>query len=158
VLRIKGNHDFGSTSLLQHLLARVLASGDYERHLAVLARRYARKAALMTSALRAHFPASVSWHEPKGGLYVWVSLPGHVPAGPKSRFFARALDRGVLYVPGELCYAEDPARPRPRHELRLSFGGASDEEIRTGIARLGAVAHEFAARTRASANSSRLRS
>jgi 2-aminoadipate transaminase len=73
-------------------------------------------------------------------LYVWARLPRAQPAGTQSRFFARALAQGVLYVPGELCYADDPTRPRPRHELRLSFGGASLADIRTGIARLGAVA------------------
>ncbi len=139
-VRLKGNHDFGSASLLQHLLARALASGAYERHLGVLARRYARKAATMTAALREHLPADVQWEEPQGGLYVWAALPRRVFAGLRSRFFRRTLDAGVLYVPGELCYADDPARPRPRHELRLSFGGASLAAIRTGIARLGVVA------------------
>jgi len=44
-----------------------------------------------------------------------------------------------LYVPGELCYAEDSARPIPRNDMRISFGGASIKNIRTGIARLGQV-------------------
>lgn len=138
-VRIKGNHDFGSASLLQHLLARALASGAYERHLGVLTRRYARKAATMITALHEHLPAGVRWVAPQGGLYVWTSLPRRTAAGLRSRFFQRALAAGVLYVPGELCYADDPTRPRPRHELRLSFGGASLADIRTGIARLGEV-------------------
>ena len=36
VLRIKGNHDFGSSNLLQQLLARALASGLYQKHLIAL--------------------------------------------------------------------------------------------------------------------------
>jgi len=51
VLRIKGNHDFGTSNLLQHLLARALASGRYARHLGDLRKRYARKAAVMLKAL-----------------------------------------------------------------------------------------------------------
>ncbi len=139
-VRIKGNHDFGSANLLQQLLARALASHRYQTHLVEVARCYARKAATMTAALRQHFPDTVQWQKPRGGLYVWARLPRAQPAGTQSRFFARALAQGVLYVPGELCYADDPTRPRPRHELRLSFGGASLADIRTGIARLGAVA------------------
>jgi 2-aminoadipate transaminase len=143
VVRIKGNHDFGSANLLQQLLARALASGRYQTHVTELARRYARKAATMTAALREHFPATIRWQEPQGGLYVWAQLPSRSNAGVQSQFFARALAQGVLYVPGELCYADDPTRARPRHELRLSFGGASPADIRAGIARLGAVVQTF---------------
>jgi DNA-binding transcriptional MocR family regulator len=38
-----------------------------------------------------------------------------------------------------LCYADDPGRPKPDQEMRLSFGGANENDIREGIRRLGAV-------------------
>ncbi len=139
VLRIKGNHDFGTSNLTQQLLARALASGRYYRHLPVLRTRYAFKARTMTRAMQEHFPPSVRWMEPGGGLYVWPKLPLEVNSGVKSPLFKAALAREVLYVPGELCYAEDSARPKPNHEMRLSFGGATVADIREGIARLGKV-------------------
>jgi len=139
VTRIKGNHDFGSANLLQQLMARVLRSGRYEAHLEEVAPRYARKAAVIGQALRAHFPASVRWMEPQGGMYVWARLPAGLKAGLRSKLFQAALARDVLYVPGELCYADDPTRRKPAHELRLSFGGGSLPELRAGIARLGEV-------------------
>lgn len=142
VERIKGNHDFGTANLLQQLLARALASGRYDQHLAHLHRRYADKAAVMVEALREHFPAEVEWEEPRGGLYVWARAPRRMRTGVRSKFFEATLARKVLYVPGELCYAEDPSRPRPNHEMRLSFGAASLSNIRTGIARLGDVLRE----------------
>jgi 2-aminoadipate transaminase len=144
VERIKGNHDFGTSSLLQHLLAAALDSGRYDRHLAGLRQRYRHKAGVMTTAARRHFPARVAWSEPQGGLYLWARLPRTVAAGVRSRFFRAALERGVLYVPGQLCYAPDPRRPRPRQELRLSFGGASPDQITRGMARLGQVLGEMA--------------
>lgn len=135
--RIKGNHDFGTANLLQQLLARALASGAYERHLAELQRRYAHKARVMTAAIRAHFPADVEWQEPAGGLYVWARAPKRLRTGAKSAFFRSALKREVLYVPGALCYADDHARRKPDHELRLSFGGAGERGLSDGIGRLG---------------------
>src|SRR5581483_6255838 len=51
VLRIKGNHDFGSSCLLQHLLAEVIRTGAYGRHLEVLRRRYLRKARILDAAM-----------------------------------------------------------------------------------------------------------
>jgi DNA-binding transcriptional MocR family regulator len=44
---------------------------------------------------------------------------------------------------GELCYADEPSRARPDNEMRISFGSASEENIRKGIARLGAVLKKF---------------
>ncbi len=139
VARIKGNHDFGTSNLLQQLLARALASGAYAKHLPLLQRRYAAKAARMTNAIREHFPAEVRWAEPQGGLYVWAQAPRRRTTGVKSRLFQAALQQGVLYVPGELCYGHDSARRRPNHEMRLSFGGAKDADIPRGIERLGRV-------------------
>lgn len=143
VTRIKGNHDFGTSNLLQQLLARALASGRYDRHLAWLRRRYARKAAVMRQALDAHFPKAVEWWSPAGGLYFWARLPRGQSAGTESKLFQTALAHDVLYVPGGLCYADDPTRRRPNHEMRLSFGSASEANIREGIRRLGAVLGEM---------------
>ncbi|HNQ89938.1 MAG TPA: PLP-dependent aminotransferase family protein [Verrucomicrobiota bacterium] len=136
VSRVKGNHDFGTSSLLQHLLSRALASGRYESHLEQLRLRYAEKAGWMLDALGSRFPAEAAWRRPAGGMYVWVRLPRHRSTGLRSELFQRALAHDVLYVPGRLCYATDPTRRAPDHELRLSFGSASREAIDQGIARL----------------------
>ena len=141
-VRVKGNHDFGTASLLQHLVARMLASGRYEALLDGLRARYAHKAAVMERALRRHFPADATWRSPAGGMYFWATLPPRQTTGTRSRRFRAALERNVLYVPGQLCYADDPTRPKPDHEMRLSFGNASLADIREGIARLGAVLRE----------------
>lgn len=139
VLRVKGNHDFGSSNLLQQVLARALSSGLYQKHLVTLRKRYAHKARLMRAALKKHFPAAVEWWEPAGGLYFWARLPQRLKSGSSSKVFQKALANNILYVPGELCYADDPTRRKPNHEMRLSFGGATEANVRKGIARLGAV-------------------
>lgn len=117
VLRVKGNHDFGTTNLLQQLLSRALAGGHYQRHLSRLRERYSHKAGVMRQAMKDHFPHAVQWWEPGGGLYFWARLPRALKSGPKSKLFKAALAHEVLYVPGELCYASDPTRPKPSHEL-----------------------------------------
>jgi 2-aminoadipate transaminase len=143
VKRIKGNHDFGTSNLLQQLVARALATKIYDRHVAHLQKRYAHKARVMKRALAEHFPASVEVWESEGGLYFWARLPRKVSAGVKSKVFQTALKNDVLYVPGELCYAPDPTRRKPDNEMRISFGSASEENIREGIARLGKVLKKF---------------
>jgi 2-aminoadipate transaminase len=141
-LRSKGNHDFGNSNLPQQLIVRALTSGRYDRHVARIGKRYAAKASVMREALTRHFPSSVKWAQPEGGLYFWARTPSHVQTGIKSKLFETALERHVLYVPGELCYAPDPRRRKPNHEMRLSFGSATEADIRTGIARLGIALQE----------------
>jgi 2-aminoadipate transaminase len=143
VLRIKGNHDFGTANLLQQLLAGALASGLYDRHVTKVRKNYARKARVMKRALTEHFPANVEIWESGGGLYFWARLPKEISTGVKSKVFQAALKHDVLYVPGELCYADDSSRTKPDHEMRISFGSASEENIRKGIARLGRVLEKF---------------
>jgi 2-aminoadipate transaminase len=139
VKHIKGNHDFGTANLLQQLFVRALASGIYGQHVARLQKRYAHKARVMKLAIKKHFPSAVEWWEPEGGLYFWARLPHGLPSGMKSKVFSAALKNDVLYVPGEICYADDAARRKPNHEMRISFGNASEEDIREGIRRLGRV-------------------
>ncbi len=142
VTRIKGNHDFGTANVVQHVLTRALKSGKYEKHLAQIQHRYAAKAEVMLTEMRRHFPDAVTWPDTRGGLYYWGVLPQHAKTGLKSKIFNAALDAGVFYVPGSLCYADDSTRRKPDHELRISFGAASLKNIRKGIRLLGQVLHE----------------
>jgi 2-aminoadipate transaminase len=143
VQHIKGNHDFGTANLLQQLLAGALATGLYDKHVAKIEKRYGQKARVMKQALAEHFPPNVEIWESGGGLYFWARLPKNVSSGAKSKVFQTALKNNVLYVPGELCYADDPARRKPDNEMRISFGSASEENIREGIKRLGNVLKKF---------------
>jgi 2-aminoadipate transaminase len=143
VQRIKGNHDFGTANLLQQLLARALETGLYDKHVVKIEKRYGQKARAMKQALAEHFPKSVEIWESGGGLYFWARLPKGIPTGMKSKVFQTALKSDVLYVPGEICYADDPSRTKPDNEMRISFGSASEENIRTGIRRLGTVLRKF---------------
>jgi len=136
-LRVKGNHDFGTTNLLQQLITRALTSGAYEMHVQKLRQRYAKKASTMMSAIQRHLPEGVKWVQPAGGLYIWVRMPARLKTDLNSKFFKAALRQKIIYVPGNLCYADDPTRRKPNREIRLSFGSASIKNIEEGIARLG---------------------
>jgi 2-aminoadipate transaminase len=138
LLHIKGNHDFGSNNLTQHLLDRLLESGAYDRHVAKLCDVYRGKRDALLAALDQEFAdGSVRWTRPKGGLYVWLTFRPEVQTGPQSPLMKAALREGVLYVPGEFCYINGANAPIPTNEVRLSFGVASVEQIREAVRRLG---------------------
>jgi len=91
--------------------------------------RNTEKARVTKQALAEHFPANVEIWESGGGLYFWARLPQGISAAVKSKMFQSALKNDVLYVPGELCSADDPSRAKPDNEMRISFGSANAENI-----------------------------
>ncbi|MBL8793647.1 MAG: PLP-dependent aminotransferase family protein, partial [Planctomycetia bacterium] len=129
LLHLKGNHDFGSNNLTQHLIERLLVNGSYDRHVRTLCAVYRRKRDALLAALDAVFPRSsgVRWTHPHGGLYVWLTFPDNVTTGTDSAFMQAAMREGVLYVPGQFCYLASGAGTLPQHQARLSFGVASLE-------------------------------
>src|SRR5207244_744818 len=93
LLRFKGNHDFGSSNLNQHLIDRLLASGAYARHVRRLADVYRDKRDALVAALADEFPvgSGVTWTHPEGGLYIWLRFPPEIETGPEAPFMKAAL-------------------------------------------------------------------
>lgn len=144
VCDLKGNEDFGSANMNQHLLNSVLSSGRYVPHVEQVCAAYRSKRDAMLQALNEEFAEipGVKWLRPEGGLYVWFSVPEQIETGFASRMFhLAAKTHRVMYVPGELCYP--PGSPRQRkNEMRLSFGVQNVAGIAEGIKRLAAAVRE----------------
>ncbi|HKB03597.1 MAG TPA: PLP-dependent aminotransferase family protein [Gemmataceae bacterium] len=136
VVRIKGNHDFGSNNLSQYILDRLMQTGAYAEHVAYLRGVYRAKRDAMVESLQREFGSwpGVSWTRPKGGMFVWLTMPEEIPTSPDSPFLKAALKEGVLYIPGEFGHVSEE-RDVPRNEARLSFGDASPDQIREGVKR-----------------------
>jgi 2-aminoadipate transaminase len=95
----------------------------------------------MLRALEAEFAdwPGVTWTHPAGGLYVWLSFPPGFDAGPGGKLERRALDAGVLYVPGQFGHVPDEFGHVPANEVRLSFGVADPADVAEGVRRLRAA-------------------
>ena len=137
LVRLKGNHDFGSGNLAQYVIDRLISTGEYDRHVGELRTTYRAKRDAMLETLRETFGTEegVEWTHPNGGMFVWLRLPENVRTGPGSAVAQAAFEEGVIYVPGEFGHIVIEGR-RPGNEMRLSFGDASIERIREGIRRL----------------------
>lgn len=141
ILNLKGNHDFGSSHFAQQLLERAMNDGSYDHQITLLAATYRTKRDAMLAALDEHlgpFGPDVSWTRPKGGLYVWLTLPESIDTGRDGSFFARCVQEGVLYVPGSYAFPDGPAAIPP-NTARLSYGVASIPAIHEGIRRLASA-------------------
>lgn len=145
LLTLKSATDLGGSLLLQAALAELLASGDYDRHLARLRRTLLRRRDALLEALAREMPAGAAWTEPEGGLQLWVELPEGVDSRSLVADAARA---GVLVAPGHQFHHD----ARPSRGLRLAIAIADEAGIRHGVSVLGRVVKE---RLRARASGAR---
>ncbi len=145
LLDLKSNIDFGSPHFSQVLLLEALRGGELETHLPIIREGYRTKRDAMLSALQLYLGdvTGVTWREPQGGLYVWLTLPEQIDASNNGELWKRATAAGVLYVPGGYCYPPEGV-PAEANTMRLSYGVQSCEGIREGISRLATAIREVA--------------
>ncbi len=148
VLYQKGNLNFGSSNFTQCIIDEAIRTGKYRRHVSVVRRGYKVKLKVMLDALQEFMPEEARWLTPKGGLFVWAAAPESIDTGPHGDFFQLAVDKGMLYVPGEFCYYPEAGRAKPRNWMRLSFGVETAENVREGIRRLAEAVKETQRRGR----------
>jgi 2-aminoadipate transaminase len=91
----------------------------------------------MLEAIDEHFPDTAAWTRPAGGFYIWVSLPDWFDT---TAMLAAAVERRVAYVPGSAFYPDERGRDR----MRLAFCYPTEDRIREGVARLGALLEDEA--------------
>ncbi len=137
LLDMKANSDFGSPHLNQMIMHEAIVSGALDRHLPKIRAGYKAKLDAMLEALDKEFGEhpEVHWRVPEGGLYVWVTLPEECDASESGPLWSRAVESGVLYVPGHYCYPDEGMAPK-RNTIRLSFGVQDPQGIGQGIQRL----------------------
>jgi 2-aminoadipate transaminase len=135
VLARKQATDLQAASLSQAVLARHLAAGDHDAHLARLRAAYARRADRLLTALRRHAPAW-TFTEPAGGFSVFVDTGLR---GDDVAFLATAIEHGVSVDPGH-SFA---AAPDDRLRVRLSFSYAPADQLADGVARLVRATRAF---------------
>jgi 2-aminoadipate transaminase len=144
----KQAEDLLTGSLDQRIVYEACRRGILRRQLPMLRRHYQHKRDVMVDALHETFGDQLSWPSPRGGFFLWATLPDRIDA---DRLLARAVDHGVIYVAGEAFFVDGSGK----NLVRLSFSAPTPERIREGVRRLGtAVAAELEAITGAAAGGS----
>jgi DNA-binding transcriptional MocR family regulator len=134
VLRLRKFASSGPTAaILQELIAELLRSGGYERHLVKLRTTYARQVAQVAAVVSRSFPQGTRMTQPRGGFVIWVELPQGLDS---ISLFEAAIRQGINFAPGPLFSATG----RYRNFLRLNCGRRMSPELDAAIARLGQLA------------------
>ncbi len=123
----------GGTGALEQMVLSEFVSAHFDSHVDALRKTLKGKRDAIVSALKEQFGPAAKLSVPRGGIFIWVTLPDAVDT---SRLAEVALAEGVAINPG----AEWTADPQSgRHSLRLCFGNPSIETIREGVARLAKI-------------------
>lgn len=131
----KQGSDLCSSSISQYFVAAYFDSGPWEDYVRSLIEIYRRRRDVMLDSLAEHFPREARWTHPRGGLFIWATLPDYIDT---TDLLARALEEHVAFVPGRAAFIDG----RGGSSMRLNFSGVSEDEIREGIRRIGEVVRE----------------
>src|SRR3984893_16872120 len=133
-LRLRKFASSGPTAaILQELVAELLRSGGYERHLVKLRNTYARQVGQVAAAVSRYFPPGTRMTQPRGGFVIWVELPHRLDS---LSLFDTAIRQGINFAPGPLFSATG----RYRNFLRLNCGRRMTPELDEAVGRLGRLA------------------
>ncbi len=133
LVQLKQGADLHSSTFVQMVAYEVARDNFLDEHVKVIRRVYRERRDVMLEALAQHFPPEVTWTRPKGGLFLWVTLPEGADA---QKLFEAAVRENVAFVPGDCFYAPNGHPLERRRHMRLNFSAAPPEQIREGIQRL----------------------
>jgi len=128
--------DLHSNYFCQRVLHRFLQDNDLQAHIEKIIGVYGKQKLVMEEAIQRCFPKQVTYFNPEGGMFLWVTLPEYLSA---TELFDRAIEQKVAFVPGDPFYVSK----RGMNTLRLNFSSVDPDVIVEGIERLGKVLHDM---------------
>ena len=129
--------DLTTSNLIQRALEAYVSVGRYQSHLRRSCRIYKKRRDAMLEAAAKYLPENIFCAEPDGGLFIWLKLPEEYKT---SRLLPAAREKGVLFAPGNKFFIT-PEEGEPF--MRLNFAAFLEEEIETGIKKLGETLREI---------------
>jgi GntR family transcriptional regulator / MocR family aminotransferase len=131
--------DLSSSGLLQRTLAQLMATGEYDRHIRRMQKRYRERRHVLLSAVKQLLGADATVEGSAAGLHVVVWLP-NLPHHRVNAVIESCAARGV----GVYSIAGHYHRPLTRAGLVLGYGLTDVAQIQLGIKVLADVYGEAA--------------
>jgi len=127
--------DLHTSSFNQYVAYEVAKGGFLDEHVKLIRAVYKERRDVMFEMMEEMFPQGVTWTKPKGGMFLWVTLPEEMDA---KEVLKRAVERKVAFVPGEAFHP----RGGGNNTMRINFSYSSPETIREGVKRLATTLKE----------------
>lgn len=128
----KQSMDLSSGIFDQRVVHQAVVRGVVDRLAPHLRRHYQQKRDVMEQALRAAFGDLLSWPAPKGGFFIWATLPAGLHC---DRVLEDAMKQRVIFVAGNAFYVDGTGE----RQVRLSFSAPTPDRMREGVRRFAAA-------------------
>jgi len=121
----------GANPFTARLVAQFCWNGAWDNHVQWLRGRYQTRRDTALKALEKHMPEGVTWTQPEGGYFIWVTLPDSVTVDELEKL---ANAQNVYFASGRGFYVNPD---NGAHGLRLSYSLVTFDDMKRGIAVLG---------------------
>jgi 2-aminoadipate transaminase len=126
---LKQSANLCGSSLDQRIILACLKQGLIELQKAKIRPYYRGKRDVMVGALRDEALPGVSFVNPAGGMFVWLTLPRELDA---EKLLPLAVEEGVAYVAGAPFFVDGSGA----NTMRLNFSKEDPARLREGVSRL----------------------
>jgi 2-aminoadipate transaminase len=128
----KQAQDLCTAPFSQYIAHEFIKSGSLDLHIMKICEMYRPKRDIMMDSMKKYFPEGYICNKPKGGMFAWVTLPEQVDT---EAMFLDAFKEKVAYVHGKAFCVDGGGGS----SMRLNFSYSTNEQLDTGMKRLGAV-------------------
>ena len=128
----KQTADLCTSPFVQKIIARYMEKGLLEKNLKKTIDLYRERRNQMITCFRKYMPEGVSWTEPQGGLFLFVTLPHQLDA---DEIFKKAIVKNVAFVAGSSFFCNNSGH----NTMRINFSFSNNTEIEEGVKRLSQV-------------------
>ena len=132
LVQAKQGCDLHTSTLTQYLTYQISNDKWMKTHIQLIRKTYRERRDVMLQALAEYMPEGVQWTSPKGGLFLWVTLPHNIDT---RSIFQTAVQEKVAFVPGGSFHPLGGGV----NTMRLNFSNTKPELTIEGIKRLAKV-------------------
>lgn len=132
IVMAKQATDLCTSPFLQKIAAKYMDKGYYDVNLQKIIDSYRIKRDAMLNAFSKYMPEGVSWTEPEGGLFLFLTLPKHMDS---EELFKVAIEQKVAFVLGKVFHCDGSGK----NTMRFNFSFMSKEKNEEGVKRLAQV-------------------
>lgn len=119
------------SNFAQYSISEFLAHSDWRKQINTFRDIYHERKNATIAALEQYLP-KLTWTNPNGGFYVWLTLPDQVDS---KAMLPRAVKELVAYTPGTAFFADGQGT----QNIRICYSYPTPERIHEGIRRLATV-------------------
>ncbi len=131
VVILKQATDLHTSSLSQSLTYHYLESGRLAGKIDLIREAYKHKCQILCQHIESELGEHLTFHKPMGGMFLWAKFKYEMNT---TEWLKKTLNNGVVYVPGEFFYCNEPDHAT----LRMSYVSVTDENLKEAVARLKA--------------------